>query len=78
MKITTTEKHKNPLVEKIAKTIWDAEPHKLLKHAGHPTEWEEQPRIVKRDKWRLAIKMLATFSEHATINDLPERLKKQS
>ncbi len=69
------EKHKNPLVEKIAEEIWNSTPHKMLEAAGHPTNWEDQPRIIKREKWRLAIKMLAVFSEHATADDVHDRIK---
>lgn len=72
-----TEQHNNPLVENIAKVLWEAEPHTLLSASGYPTAWEDQPLIIKRGKWRLAIKALGEFSRSAGAADVHDRIKQE-
>lgn len=61
------EAHKDPLVELVAKTLWESDRHALLASAGHTTVWEEQPKIIKRDLWRKAIKVLAVIDQQRSL-----------
>ncbi len=72
-----TDQHNNPLVENIAKVLWEAEPHTMLSASGYPTAWEDQPLIIKRGKWRLAIKALGEFSRSAGAADVHDRVKQE-
>lgn len=72
-----TDQHNNPLVENIAKVLWESEPHTMLAAAGYPTAWEDQPLIIKRGKWRLAIKALGEFSRSAGAEDVHDRIRQE-
>lgn len=37
-----------------AKAIWDSMPHTMIEMSGFPTEFEKQPRTLKKDYFRYA------------------------
>ena len=48
-------------IDRAARALWDSETHHLLEKAGHPTGWDNIPRITRkryRNKVRKAIKAI--------------------
>lgn len=63
-----SEQHQNQLIENLAKHLWNIRWHDMLKSAGHPTEWEKQTKLVKREYWREARKIYAFMHTHSLLN----------
>ena len=50
-----------PAIEEAAIALWNSNPHQMLKAGGLPTDWAEQPNIVKNDYRRQAKSCVAAF-----------------
>lgn len=36
-------------IKKACKALWDSETHLFIEKAGYPTDYESQPKTIKRD-----------------------------